>query len=109
MELENIVMQIIVNSGDARSCAFKAIESARNGNFKEAKKRLEEAKEKILLAHKFQTEILQKEASGEKVNINLIMVHAQDHLMTSMLAKELIEELVNVYKELNSYKETQDS
>ena len=39
------------------------------------------------------------EANGEKLDYSIIMVHAQDHLMTSMLAKELIEEMVKMYEE----------
>ena len=41
--------------------------------------------------------MLGKEASGSETNVNLIMVHAQDHLMTAMLARELIGELVNIF------------
>ncbi len=38
-------------------------------------------------------------AAGEgKIPIHLIMVHAQDHLMTAMLAKELIIELIDIYR-----------
>ena len=30
--------------------------------------------------------------------MTLVMVHAQDHLMTSILAKELIAELIAIYR-----------
>ena len=36
-----------------------------------------------------------------KIPVNLIMVHAQDHIMTSMLAREMIEELIEVHKLLS--------
>lgn len=103
MELEKI-MQIIINSGDARSIAFKALESAKKGCFEEAQEHLQKAKEKSLQAHKVQTTMLGKEASGARTSVDLIMVHAQDHLMTAMLARELIGELVNVYKRLDGCK-----
>ena len=30
--------------------------------------------------------------------MTLVMVHAQDHLMTSILAKELVTELIGLYR-----------
>lgn len=31
--------------------------------------------------------------------MNLIMVHDQDHIMTSMLAREMIEELIELHRQ----------
>ena len=45
-----------------------------------------------------QTKLLSKEAAGEHTPVDVMLVHAQDHLMTAMLAQELIGELVNLYK-----------
>lgn len=99
MEQELIALNLISNSGVARTKAFEALSKARKGEFNEAKSLLKEAEESPLLAHKAQTELLQAEANGEKLDYSIIMVHAQDHLMTSMLAKELIEEMVKMYEE----------
>ena len=41
-----------------------------------------------------------KEANGEHTPVDVMLVHAQDHLMTSMLAQELIEEIVYLYKQM---------
>jgi PTS system cellobiose-specific IIA component len=35
---------------------------------------------------------------GEEFKIGLLMVHAQDHLMTSILARELVEEMMYLLK-----------
>ena len=99
MEQELIALNLISNSGVARTKAFEALSKARKGEFNEAKSLLKEAEESSLLAHKAQTELLQAEVNGEKLDYSIIMVHAQDHLMTSMLAKELIEEMVKMYEE----------
>ena len=40
-----------------------------------------------------------KEANGDHTPVDVMLVHAQDHLMTAMLAQELIEELVYLHKE----------
>nr|WP_278680181.1 PTS lactose/cellobiose transporter subunit IIA [Clostridium paraputrificum] len=100
MDQELIALNLISNSGPARTKAFEALHKAREGKYEEAKILLKESEESSLLAHNAQTELLQAEANGDNSNYSIIMVHAQDHLMTSILAKELIEEMVTMYKEL---------
>ncbi len=95
---EMISFGIIANAGDARSFAFAALEEAKVGNFEEAEKLLKKSDEAATLAHKAQTELLFKEAQGDKTPVDVLLVHAQDHLMTSMLAVELIREMINLYK-----------
>ena len=91
-------MTIIANSGDARSFAFQALQEAKEGNFGAAEELLAKSEEAASLAHKAQTELLFKEANGEKQDINVLLIHSQDHLMTSMLASELIKEIILLYK-----------
>lgn len=100
MDDENVLnsMTIIANSGDARSFAFQALQEAKEGNFKAAEELLAKSEEAAGLAHKAQTELLFKEANGEKQDINVLLIHSQDHLMTSMLAYELIKEFILLYK-----------
>ena len=49
-------------------------------------------------AHKSQTELLQLEARGENIDIGFITVHAQDHLMTTILLKDIINNLLDIYR-----------
>ena len=100
MDEENVLssMTIIANSGDARSYAFRALEEAKVGNFEAAEEMLNKSQESANLAHKAQTDLLIKEANGEKQEINVLLIHSQDHLMTSMLAVELITEFIVLYK-----------
>lgn len=97
-ENELVSMTIIANSGDARSFAFQALEKAKLGDFESAEKLLIESDKAANLAHKAQTELLVKEANGDKQDVNVLLVHSQDHLMTSMLANELIKEIILIYK-----------
>ena len=94
---ENEAMTIIAFSGEGRSKAFEAIEVARTGAIDDAKKLLEVAKESSIKAHQAQTDLLVREAQGVNNDINMLLIHAQDHLMTSKLAIELIEEMVHLY------------
>ncbi|MBU5583985.1 PTS lactose/cellobiose transporter subunit IIA, partial [Enterococcus sp. S181_ASV_20] len=51
-----------------------------------------------LEAHNIQTELISRELNEEveSSNVGLLMVHAQDHYMTSQLARDLIETLISV-------------
>ena len=80
------------------SLALQLLKQRKQGNFEEAEELLKKSDEAATLAHKAQTELLFKEANGEKTTVDVILVHAQDHLMTSMLAVELIKELITLYK-----------
>lgn len=49
-----------------------------------------------------QTQLIGLDEGEGKVPVNLIMVHAQDHIMTSMLAKEMIQELIEIHRVLQN-------
>lgn len=98
MEMEQIVFTIIVHAGDARAHALEALRYAREGKFSEAEESMVQAKSELIEAHQIQSELLQAEACGEKQTVSLLLVHAQDHLMTAILAKDLIEEMILMCK-----------
>ena len=102
MENSNLesVMSLIMHSGEAKSNAFEAIQKAKKGCFEEAREKLKLANKDLISAHKSQTEMLTQEAQGEKIELSLLMVHAQDHLMTSLTFIDLAKEVVDVYERL---------
>lgn len=102
MDYEQIILSIIAHAGNARSLSFEALQLAKEGNFQEAHQKINEAKKELLNAHNVQSDILHKEAAGEKYDISLLLIHAQDHLMAATLAKDLIEEFIELYE--NTFK-----
>lgn len=105
MDLESISMTLIAYSGDARTNFFQALALARKGDLQGSEELLEKAKESSKKAHNAQTQLLIQEAKGIEIEINVLLVHAQDHLMTSMLAGELVEELIYLHSENKKIKE----
>lgn len=101
MELEDVIFGLITNSGEARSLAFDALKNAREGDFEKAKELMKLANEKSIGTHNVQTDLIQKEARGENTTVSLLMVHAQDHLMNSILARELINELIYLHEKID--------
>ncbi|MDA3133112.1 PTS lactose/cellobiose transporter subunit IIA [Atlantibacter subterraneus] len=96
--LEEAVMEIIVNAGQSRSLCFEALHAARQGNFDEANSLLREADGYSRQAHRMQTKLIEQDAGEARQPMTLIMVHAQDHLMNSLLARELCEEILHLYQ-----------
>ena len=97
-EMEVIIMNLIVDAGSAKSYAMEAIRMAKEGNFTDADEALENANTELANAHHVQTDLIQQAARGETIEINLFMVHAQDHIMTAMLAKDLAAEIVELHR-----------
>ncbi len=97
-ELELIIMDLINNSGEAKSVCMEAIAFAKNNDIKSAREALDKADEKISLAHKSQTKLIQSEAKGDRQEFSLLLVHAQDHLMGSIMMKDIAREFVDLYE-----------
>lgn len=102
MDLESTVMELIINAGESKSCAMQALRAAKKGEWSQVDDLLTQATAATKKAHQVQTELIGLDEGSGKVPVNLIMVHAQDHIMTSMLARELIEELIEVHRKLQA-------
>ncbi len=103
---EMISFGLIAAAGTARSLAFEALKAAKQHDFDRAAELIEQSKQAALEAHRQQTALLTKEANGDHTPVDVMLVHAQDHLMTSMLAQELIEELIYLHKDKVDKSET---
>lgn len=98
MDLEVVSMNIIANAGDAKGLAFDALNEAKKGNFERAHELMKQSEEAGNTAHKAQMQLLSAQAKGEVMNVDVLLVHAQDHLMTTLLAQELIKEMIEMYE-----------
>lgn len=102
---EEILCKLIGFSGEARSNIYEAFESVVNGEYKVAEEKLKVADKTIIEAHNLQTGLIQKEAQGVNTDISLLMIHAQDQLMNTLLSKDLIQNMIGMQKEINELKE----
>lgn len=99
--MEEIIMEIILNAGNARSKSLLAIKEAQKGAYEEANQLLDDAKIALNLAHKSQTALITAEVSGEPQVVSLLMVHAQDHLMTALTVRDLAIEIISYGKQMD--------
>lgn len=79
---------------------MEAIQCSKNGDFEQARELMQQASEKLIAAHAEQTKLIQAETRGEKTEVTLLLIHAQDHLMTSIVVKDLANELIDVHEKL---------
>ena len=98
--IELIAFDIISNVGMAKSLAIEALRDVREGKYDEAEKKMNEASECLVKGHHAHTSLIQKEAAGEKVEFSLI-IHAEDQMMAAETIKSLIEEMIEMFKQLN--------
>ncbi|MFB2905275.1 PTS N,N'-diacetylchitobiose transporter subunit IIA [Aeromonas jandaei] len=103
-ELEEVVMGLIINSGQARSLAYDALNKAKEGDFVQAWEIIAESRQALNEAHLVQTKLIESDQGEGKIKINLVLVHAQDHLMTSMLARELVTEIIELHEKIKCHR-----
>ncbi|MDR0922070.1 MAG: PTS lactose/cellobiose transporter subunit IIA [Lactobacillales bacterium] len=94
------IMGLIMHAGDAKSSAVEAIQAAKKGDFETADERMNHAHEALVEAHHSQTGMLTQEAQGNHVEVTLLTVHSQDHLMTAIAFTDLAKEIIDLYKKL---------
>ncbi|MFJ5625058.1 PTS lactose/cellobiose transporter subunit IIA [Peribacillus loiseleuriae] len=98
MNYEQIAFQIISLAGDSFSQMMEALKEAKAGHFEKAESIFKEADEQLNEAHKVQTEMIVHEAQGEKNEFSVLLIHAQDTLMNTILSSTLIKELIELHQ-----------
>lgn len=107
MNIETEIFHIISHGGDAKAIAYEALELAYNGDFDLANKKIEEANQTLTKAHNTQTRLIQAEINGDKVEMSLLMVHAQDHLMAAISEMSLIEQMIRILNRVDQLEKKQ--
>lgn len=97
-QLQTAAFEIILASGNGRTITHEAFKLMREDKFDEAEAKLDEANSAFVEAHNAQTELLHAYANGEELVMEIIMIHAQDHLMTGMTLREVALEMLELYK-----------
>jgi len=102
--MELIAFNIISNVGTAQSMGIQALIKGREGKEEEAEKLIEDASSFLKEGHKSHAELIQEEAKGNKQELSLILMHAEDQLMASEIILSLAKEMLYMQKEINDLK-----
>ncbi|MDO4473194.1 MAG: PTS lactose/cellobiose transporter subunit IIA [Eubacteriales bacterium] len=98
-KISESAMKVITYSGMAKSCYLEALSLAKQGDFVEAEKKIEEGNKSFVEAHDGHMDVLQEEMASLEPQISLLMTHAEDQLMSAETIKIVIMELIELYKE----------
>ena len=100
--IEMTCFQIISSVGMARGSYIEAIDLANEGKFEEAEAKIKEGEEFFVQGHTAHAELIQKEASGNRVEVVLLLLHADDQLMSAENFKIIAEKFIALNKKLDN-------
>lgn len=98
-------MQLILHSGTGRSMVIEAVQNlAKDHDVAKARKQIEDAGKEIGQAHDIQTAMMSAECDGHPVEKSILLIHAQDHFMTSLAVRDMAKLMVDLYEDLKQDK-----
>ncbi|MBR1828858.1 MAG: PTS lactose/cellobiose transporter subunit IIA [Atopobiaceae bacterium] len=99
-ELQRASFQIIAAVGEARCSYIEAVAAAEQGDFARAEELLAQGDHEFAQGHKHHFALVQREATGDPVDMTLIITHAEDQLMSAESIRIMADQLIRVYRRL---------
>ncbi len=100
-QMQAVAFQIIAEVGSAKSMYMEAIRIAKEDNdFKAAREMIKEGQELAASAHSHHFGLVSQEANGEVLTFSIMLMHAEDQLLTTEVVKLMAEELIDVHERL---------
>lgn len=103
-QLEFVCFQIISYVGTARSLYIEAIKEMKRGNIEKSEQCMEEGIVQFAEGHKVHASMIQEEAEGKTVTTSLLLMHAEDQLMSAEGFRIVALEFIHLYKTLAEQK-----
>lgn len=101
-EMEMTCFQIISSAGVAKSNYLLSIEEAKGGRFDEARAMIKEGDEMMVVAHEPHQKLLAWEAQGRTDIVCLLLIHAEDQMMSCELCRQFALEFIELYEKLGT-------
>jgi len=99
--IELLSFQMISFNGAARSSFVEAIAAAKEGDFDRAEELMKEGEEQFVEGHRVHAKLIQQEAQNEgSTDINLLLIHAEDQMMSAEVLKIIAAELIDIHKKI---------
>lgn len=99
-DLEHEIFEIISHAGTARANLYDALKATRAGDNEKSAALMKEADSEMTAAHNVQTKLITADLNGG-FKISLLLIHAQDQLMTTMSEQTLIQQMIKMQEEIN--------
>lgn len=102
MELnEAVCFRMIASTGEAAACYMEALETAKNGDCEKARALIQQGEQSALECHREHAALLSAMANHEKIEISLLLMHAEDQMMNGELMKLMANELIDIYAKVS--------
>ena len=98
--LELLSFQMITFNGSARSCFVEAITAAKEGDFARAEALMAEGEEQFIEGHKVHAQLIQQEAQTGGTALTLLLIHAEDQMMSAETLKIIATEIIDIHKKI---------
>lgn len=102
IDLEMTCFQIISAVGEARSCFVMAIGEAKKGNYEAAEELMEKGAASFAEGHHIHLSLFDSEIEKDFGTGHILLMHAEDQLMSAEGFKILATEFMDVYKRLDA-------
>ena len=100
-KFELACFQIITYVGTARTHFINAIHCAKEGKYDEAAELIKQGDEAFSLGHNAHADLLTMDANGEISNGYMLLMHAEDQLMSAESFSILADEFIALYKRID--------
>ena len=98
--LELISFKIISAVGMAKSNYIEAMKISECGNIDLSNEKIQEGDKFLNDAHDVHSELIQLEASGKSVTPNILLIHAEDQLISTETIKIMAKEIIKLNKRI---------
>lgn len=95
------VLELVSSAGGARNAYIEAIAEVKSKNYERCNECIAKGNELYVQAHRIHSELLQQEMHNNDQQINLLMTHAQDIMMSAECFKILCDEFVDLYRRID--------
>lgn len=101
-QLNAISFQIVAAAGNARSLYMEAVAAAGEGDDARSDALVAEAAESFGEGHHAHAELVRREASGDPVDMTLLLTHAEDQLMGAEQFGIMAEQLIALHRRVRA-------
>lgn len=96
--LELISFNIISAVGTAKSMVMESMEKSRAGKFDESLDLIKQANEFLVTGEKEHFKVITQQAKDKNVEIDILFMHAEDQLMSTVTLRDMANELLEMNK-----------
>ncbi|MFJ7470210.1 PTS lactose/cellobiose transporter subunit IIA [Peribacillus frigoritolerans] len=98
--MEAVAFKMISHVGTAKSLIMEALYEAREGRYEAAEEKLKKSRIHMVEGYHAHSGLIQQEASGQKVELSLLLMHAEDQMMSAETINDLVAEMIRMYREM---------